>query len=239
MQAGDVLVTHEETNGWTAVKVLVVDTWPSGGVTLHCRLYRPTPEQPSPAALHTLEVLAQHVPLGRKTFHDGWDLLGRSPVQPDELTGFHEYLKRVDFRRYLTATGQDFETVIAQANDHFAAGGALNAEQRHREAIEEYTRAIDKFPLYYEAIDNRGFSYLNLGDFASALDDFEHSLQIWPDGETAYFASGECLLRLGKLDEAEAIFADGAARPGEYQNLHRKFLHLTREIRSEELPSTG
>ncbi|WP_225727457.1 tetratricopeptide repeat protein [Nocardia sp. JCM 34519.1] len=233
------LVKREDSGEWAVVKVLVVDVWPDGGELLHCLMYRSTSERPTPDVVAGLEVLAYHAPLRATAFRGAWEVLGTCAVAPADLVGFHEYLKRVDFRRYLAETGQNLETVVARANSHFAAGGALNDQQRHREAIEEYTRAADLFPLFYEAIDNRGFSYMNIGDYRSALDDFEHSLQIHPDGEAAYFSSGECLLRLGKLDEAEAIFEAGAVDSTQYRELHQKFLGLVRDLRGDGLPSTG
>ncbi|MEV0297449.1 tetratricopeptide repeat protein [Nocardia sp. NPDC050710] len=233
VQVGDVLVGRRNSDEWAAVKVLAVDRWPDERQTLHCMMYRPTAERPTAATLGSLEVLAYHTPMSAQAFQNGWEVLCTCPVTPQDLVGFHEYLKRLDFRRYLEVTGQDLDTVVAQANSHFAAGGVLNDQQRHQEAIAEYTSAVELFPLFYEAIDNRAFSHMNLGNFQSALDDFQHSLRLFPEGEAANFSSGECLLRLGRLGEAEVIFQAGAVYSTDYRELHQKFLDLVRELRAE------
>ena len=72
--------------------------------------------------------------------------------------------------------------------------------------------AVDLFPLFYEAIDNRAFTYMELGKVAEALQDFETSLEVNPDGEAAFFSRGECLMKLGQLLAAEAVFQEGQTK---------------------------
>ncbi|WP_147404340.1 tetratricopeptide repeat protein [Nocardia panacis] len=239
MQVGDVLIRREDSGEWSVVKVLAVDSWPDGAPLLHCLMYRATAEPPTPATVPSLEVLAYHAPLRPTAFRGDWSVLGSSPVIQGDLIGFHEYLKRVDFQRYLEATGQDLETVLTRANSHYAAGGELTLLRRYREAIDEYTRATDLFPLFHEAIDRRGFNYMHLGDYRRALDDFDHSLHLNPDGEAAWFASGECLLRLGDLAEAEEVFATGALDSTQYRDRHEQYLARVRELRAEQSPPTA
>ena len=58
--------------------------------------------------------------------------------------------------------------------------------------------------------------------------DFELSLQVNPDGVSAFFSKGECLMKLGKLAEAEAIFEQGVTQFPEQRDLSSKFLKQVR-----------
>ncbi len=51
-----------------------------------------------------------------------------------------------------------------------------------------------------------------MGEYENAIKDFEASLIVKPDDITAFFTRGECLMKLDKLREAEAIFKEGADR---------------------------
>ncbi|SOD28167.1 Tetratricopeptide repeat-containing protein [Variovorax sp. YR752] len=73
---------------------------------------------------------------------------------------------------------------------------------------------------------------MELGNFREALNDFEQSLRVNPDGPAAFFSKGECLMRLGELAAAEAIFAEGVERFPEKKALFQDFLKRVRAQRS-------
>ncbi|MCL4691169.1 MAG: tetratricopeptide repeat protein [Candidatus Hydrogenedentes bacterium] len=102
------------------------------------------------------------------------------------------------------------------------------------DAIEGYTKAIEEFPLFYEAIDNRAFCYMEKGDYESALLGFEESLAINPDGIHAYFSRGECLLKLRRYDEAEEVFVSGKGKFPEHRGEFGKFLLKTKLSRTAD-----
>jgi len=230
LHAGDVLA-HHEAEGWMVVKILMIDTWPDHTITAHCLSYRPSPDKPSMGDLPKLQVLALHAPIAAESFR-GWERIGRASVTKDDLAGFVEYLRLTDFRRYITFTGQDLKAVISEANGHYKQGLTLGDAGHRDEAIIEYTKAIDLFPLFYEAIDNRGFMYMELGRNAEALANFELSLHVNPDGDAAFFSRGECLMKLGRLAEAEAVFAEGQSRFPQQRALFSQFLEQVRAMRA-------
>jgi tetratricopeptide (TPR) repeat protein len=228
LKAGDVITQRQESGEWAVVKVLLIDVWPDSTESAHCRTYVSTASRPELAAVRNLKVLLRHAPIAAASFREGWELLGNQKVEREEFDGFIVYLKNTDFSRYLEFTGQDSKKVVAEAGEHYRRGYALGEQKKRIEAIEEYGKAIDLFPLFYEAIDNRAFTYMELGRWRDALSDFEESLRVEPDGYTAFFSRGECLLRLREFAAAEKQFSEGITKFPEHAadfERFRKFAH--------------
>ena len=230
LKAGD-LIAVERADGWSAIKILAMDEWPDGSSAAHCLIYQPAPAKPSLASLRQAPVLAFHAPIDGGSFGAEWQRLGNETPTAQELSGFVEYLRLTDFPRYLEFTGQDAAQIVGAANQHYAQANALAEQGRRQDAIAEYGRAIELFPLFFEAIDNRAFAEMELGRYDRALQDFERSLQVNPDGTAAFFSRGECLMQLGQLEAAEAVFEQGLARFPEQRDLFAEFLHRVRGLR--------
>ncbi|MFC5743757.1 tetratricopeptide repeat protein [Dyella tabacisoli] len=228
MKAGDVLIGQKAEDSWSVVKILAIDEWPDNSQVFHCMFYEPSPGRPTAETIESLNVVAWHAPMAAQAYRSGWEVLCSTAVRDRELGGFHEYLKLTDFSRYATATSQDMRSLVSQANELYRRACALGEAGERQSAIDLYTRAIDTFPLFYEAIDNRAFTYMELGDFAAALRGFEESLRVNPIGNAAFFSRGECLMKLGLLDKATAAFKEGAARFPEHRDLYVRFLTQSR-----------
>lgn len=71
---------------------------------------------------------------------------------------------------------------------------------------------------------------MELALFEYALRDFEVSLYLNPDGMSAFFSKGECLLRLGKLTAAEEIFSEGIRRFPLHAASFQQFLQQAQEM---------
>lgn len=231
--AGDIIIQHDGRKGWRSIKVLAIDEYEGHSPTAHCLTYDHTPGEPTLASISSLTVKIWHAPIAANAFAQGWQRVGNLPVSQDEFVGFVEYLKLTDFPRYVEFTGQDVEELIARANAHYREANKLCDEGMRIEAIREYEQAIDIFPLFFEAIDNRALTLMELGLYDKALSGFEESLQVNPDGVVAFISSGECLLRLGRLDEAERIFAAGLDRFSEQRENFRRFLDTVRELKKK------
>lgn len=227
--AGDVIVKKDK-DGWTAIKVLAVDPWPDGSAAAHCLTYRPVARKPTIASLRQANVFAWHAPIDAANFSTGWERIGNQAPTEDEFTGFIEYLRRTDFPRYADFTGVDVEELTRKANEHYQSAYALGSENKREEAIAEYSQAIELFPFFYEAIDNRALTYMELGKHRDALCDFEASLRVNPDGITAFFSRGECLMKLGDLKAARAVFKEGKTRFPEKRSLFDDFLKLAQRM---------
>jgi len=230
MKPGDIITQKNEKGEWSVVKILEMDKWPDGSYAAHCLTYKSVSNKPAKTSINNLSVLIYHAPIDAKSFENGWEFLDNQPVAKEELVGFVEYLKLTDFPRYIKYTGQDPKEIVGKANKHYQRAYALGTDGKRKEAIEEYSKAIELFPLFYEAIDNRAFTYMELGDYQSALNDFEASLRVEPNGMAAFFSKGECLMKLGKLKEAEAVFKEGIVRFPEQKEMFNKFLNTTKSM---------
>ncbi|MBN1779157.1 MAG: tetratricopeptide repeat protein [Candidatus Buchananbacteria bacterium] len=76
-------------------------------------------------------------------------------------------------------------------------------------AIQKYTEAIEIYPNFWEALDNRGltkmdFAQVDFNQNKEAILDFEKSLLINPQSFVALFSIGECYFRLGEYNKALA-----------------------------------
>lgn len=76
---------------------------------------------------------------------------------------------------------------------------ALTDEKKSYEAIEQYTKAFELFPLFHEAMDNRAFVNMNMGKWLDAIADFQISLWIFPVSTLAEFSIEECYLNMGHM----------------------------------------
>ncbi|WP_298208459.1 tetratricopeptide repeat protein [Acidovorax sp.] len=229
VKVGDVIV-QQGKSGWSAIKILAIDPWPDGTAAAHCLTYQPIAVKPTIESLKQAPVLAWHAPINAGSFGQGWERIGNQAPIKEELVGFVEYLKLTDFPRYIAFTGQDSKVIVQKANEHYKRAYALGDQGKRVEAITEYSQAIELFPLFYEAIDNRAFTYMELGKFREALSDFERSLRVNPTGMAAFFSKGECLMKLGQLKAAEAVFQEGQSRFPEQQATFEKFLKQVRAL---------
>lgn len=230
LRAGDVIARRTET-GWAVTKILAIDVLPDGEAVAHCLMYRDAPGRPDLASSATLSVLTMHAPIRAASFSAGWERLGNSAVTPGEQAGFTEYLKQTDFPRYLAFTNQEAGPIVSEANRLYRRGIELGEAGNHHAAIVEYDKAIELFPLFFEAIDNKAFTYMDMGQYAEALVGFDQSLRVNPDGMAAFFSRGECLMRLDRLEEAEAVFLEGRDRFPEQRVLFTDFLQQVRAAR--------
>ncbi|TAG25635.1 MAG: tetratricopeptide repeat protein [Burkholderiales bacterium] len=229
MSPGD-LIIQNKGNGWSAIKILAIDPWADGSSTAHCLAFATVKEKPTVASLRLADIMLLHAPIDAGSFREGWEKIGNQPPTTDDLVGFVQYLKSTDFARYVTFTGQDSREIVRKVDEHYQRANALSNQGKRLEAIQEYSLSIDLFPLFFEAIDNRAFTYMELSMFREALNDFEQSLEVNPVGVTAFFSKGECLMKLGELKAAETVFQEGLNRFPEKQAQFANFLNQVRTL---------
>ena len=216
---------------WGVNKVLAVDQYPSVSSTIHCLTFHPQKSKPMPECVAGLPVLIWHSPMSATGFEAAAEVLCHEEVLDKEKMGFIDFLKRTNLIRYCEVTGQDLSTLIKKAMEHYNNANEL-CEQGQKEAgIQEYERAVELYPTYFEAIDNMAFTYMELGDYQSALDSFEESLQANPDGSAAFFSKGECLLRLGKIEDAIAALKQSSIRFPSTKSMCDRLLNVAENIR--------
>lgn len=143
-----------------------------------------------------------------------------------ELSGeprYEEYKFRPEGRRSKEATEQ-----YNRGLERYRAGDVTGA-------IAAYTRAIELDRKYADAYNNRGVAYLTQKDYAAAVADFTHSIEVAPS-DAAYNNRGSIFLSQQKTEEAIADFtagiklkasAEGYANRGvAYQQTSREALAL-------------
>lgn len=208
---GDVLVQKE--NRWKTVKILNVEKLKGNSeVTLHVMFYEESKNKPTLSNMANFPVEIFHVPIDAKEFKHSWEWLGNTGVKTSDLVGFLAYLKQTHFSRYVEMTNQNMDELVSLANAKYRKAYALAEQHQFNEAIALYSEAVELFPLFIEAIDNIAFAYMDMGDNERAIEYFDQSLKIESNGFTALYYKGKCLINIGELDSAIAIFKDGMSR---------------------------
>jgi tetratricopeptide (TPR) repeat protein len=166
-------------------------------------MYSPLDKEPVESDIDALEVFVWHAPFEPIK---GSKFLGHRDIKPDDLEGFHTYLKMTDFKRYLEETGKDINAIVARSQEYYAKGNVSAHANEFEDAIEWYSKAIDEYPYFYEAIDNRAFTLMDLARWNEAIASFKESLRVEPKNHAAVFSIGECHYKLGEYDEAVVHF---------------------------------
>ncbi len=208
MRVGDLFYVNHD-GAYHTYKLLASD---AANSCYHVLAYEPLGAAPVPREVGNLKIRIFHLPIDAAGFEKPV-VLGNMAVSAYELTGYHAYLRQT----------QEPKDYTALAIDYFNHGLFLTDEQKHEEAIDAYSKGVDLFPLFYEAIDNRAFCKMNLGQWEAAIEDFQQSLEINPVSVLAEFSIGECYLRLKRYEEAQAQFEKALAIDPEHQ-LSKDFL---------------
>jgi tetratricopeptide (TPR) repeat protein len=219
-------------------KVLRITACADGSSTAHVLSYESFPHRPDLSEVVRARIVSWHAPIDLAALERDTQILGHVPVERTELVGYLHYLKLTDFNGYLKETGHSAQDVIHIAQEAYELGNRLSEEKRFDEAIAAYERAIDAFPLFYEAHDNRAMALMDLGRDREAAKGFEESLRVQPDNPVACFSRGECFLKLGEHDSAIAVFRECVRRWPDRPH-HHEFLKraLTAVERSRSAPT--
>jgi tetratricopeptide (TPR) repeat protein len=223
---GDI-VKSQVQDQWHLMKILRIDVQFQ---IFHVLVYEPTDLEPKTEDLPRLKVQIYHIPIGSL---EGFKTFANRPITPDELQGYLTYLQMTNFPEYLKETGQNIDDLVHKAEKFYSKGNQLAEDHQFEAAIGEYTTALELIPLFYEALDNRGLTYMDIGQDENAIRDFEQSIQINPEGFTAIFSIGECFFKLKQYQKAIDYFEKAdAMKPND--DITLKFLQLTKKQLKEE-----
>jgi len=188
---GDIFYTSID-NEYHLNKLLVND---KDFNTYHVLKYTPLKSLPQTSEIDNLEVFIYHSPFSKNAFNNPV-LLTNKQVKSNDLVGYHEYLRQT----------QDPNYYIPIANNYYQSGLHSTDKNNHIEAIDYYSKAIDLFPQFFEAIDNRAFCKMDLALWTDAIKDFKLSLQENPNSLLAEFSIGECHFKMGEFQKAKEHF---------------------------------
>lgn len=217
---GDVFATLE--NGeWHVKRVLRME---NGSATLHLMLYPPYPSRPSIGQVQRTEPFVLHVPV---MYADGdyqGEYLGNIPVEERDMTGYNAYVEEM-------SAGNDdtehehmhvfTEETIKRISEAFDRANRHYDKRRYDEAILAYTEVLELWPDYYEALDNMGYVYMDIGQHDKAIELFHRSLEINPFGVTAHGSLGDCHLHCGRFEEARSHYRDAITFAPGHRRLYR------------------
>ncbi len=184
----------------------------------HILTYSPVDILPTKEEIDNLTVFVYHSPFDKKAFA-GATLLTSKQICVNDLIGYHEYLRQT----------QEPNFYVSIANDYYKAGLKLTDEKKHNEAIDSYSKAIDLFPQFFEAIDNRAFCKMDLALWTDAIEDFKLSLLQNPNSLLAEFSIGECYFKMGDYQSAKRQF-EIAHRIDTNHQASKQFLDKVNEI---------
>ncbi|HEY6065985.1 MAG TPA: tetratricopeptide repeat protein [Thermoanaerobaculia bacterium] len=146
-------------------------------------------EATAPSRRRALLLVAIAVAYGART-------VARNPVWKDDETLF----------------ASTVATSPGSAKAHYNLGWVSADRGRLPLALEEYRRATEIYPKYFDAWAGKGSVEQRLGRLPDAERSFRRSLQARPDYENGFFRLGALLEFEGNLEGAEKEFSEGLAR---------------------------
>ncbi len=188
---GDVFYT-ERNDKYHIHKLLKIDVESN---TFHVKTFAETSSIPKPNDIKNLDVKIHHSPINGNGFSNP-KLIVNQPIVESDLEGYFVYIKST----------QNVNEIVKYAKRFYQQAHELTNQNNHKAAIQKYTNAIDLMPNFHEAIDNRAFCHMDLGNWSEAIQGFNQSLQVNPNSLLAIFSIGECYFKLGKYSEAKPYF---------------------------------
>ena len=94
------------------------------------------------------------------------------------------------------------DEIIKIANDLFNKGKEYGCEGKFAEALDCFTKAIEKYPYDPKFYSNSSLIHFILSQYNEALEDAEKGILINPEYEKIYWNKGQALEGLGKNKEA-------------------------------------
>lgn len=188
----------------------------------HILSYAPLESLPTNFDFENLQIFIYHAPFDKNAFAEA-SLLTNKSITSKDLIGYHEYLRQT----------KDFDTVFEIANQYYKLAYKLTDEKKYDEAIDEYSKAIDLYPEFFEAIDNRAFCKMDLGLWSDAIKDFQLSLEQNPNSFLAEFSIGECFFNLKDYKNAKIRF-ELAEKIDPTHKAPKEFLERIKNILNKE-----
>lgn len=145
------------------------------------------------------------------------------PTEADTSRSFSNRLQIHLYLRYRITVEEDkpkggtinvaeaTQDVPKRAKKAYEDGLKLKREGKPLQARERFEQAIADFPVYFQALAERGELRLQQREIEPALEDFDRALKINHDYVPALRGGGVCLLELKRPDEAVVRFERAAS----------------------------
>lgn len=129
-----------------------------------------------------------------RQYNEQWDNLNSKPEIQEVLQEMNAEEKREEEQR-------EKEQALT-AWDYIRRGLRAKAEGQMEEAIQEYSKAIDKDPRNAAAYNNRGIVYDDLEQYERAIEDYDKAIELNPNNVLAYNNRGVAYDNLGEYEKA-------------------------------------
>ena len=103
---------------------------------------------------------------------------------------------------YIGLTVQTGSESQPTAKQYFDMGVSNLVPNQYEKAIDDFTKAIELNPRYFDAYWQRASAYSNLGQYESALADYTKSIELNPDFAYPYYERGLVYYKLEQYEEA-------------------------------------
>jgi len=92
---------------------------------------------------------------------------------------------------------------MANRTEHYMKGLALYGKNQHREAIEEYEKALEASPGWTEALHGIALAHMHLGELDQAIAVGQRIVELDPNDAFAHTSLSMFYQRKGLIPEAE------------------------------------
>ena len=99
---------------------------------------------------------------------------------------------------------------------YFAAGEKFEETKNYKEAIENYSKALDLDPKFEKAYTSRAVCYEKQNMKAEAIDDYKKAIAFSPKEKTYYYNAGRLLADLKKYADADQMLRKALERDNGY-----------------------
>lgn len=229
VQEGDVLVTLDGGT-WSVQRVLKLD---HEGAVVHLMVYPTMSTKPTIEEVRRSSPMVMHIPVMLSPGTLSGECIGNIPVEEGDLTGYTYYMEEV-FGVHTNskdeASDEMLEKMLESVSNAFKRANNHYEQKQYQEAIAAYNEVLELWPDYYEAIDNLGYVYMDIGQYDEAIALFKRSLAINSFGVTAHASLGDCHSQCGRYEEARLHYLDATRFEPEHRGLFKALNEVEKKL---------
>ncbi len=141
----------------------------------------------------------------------------------DKLARAGAALKRADNQEALKAADEAVKADPKSAEAHYLRGEAYSRFRKHKEAIDDFSKAYELDKTFGVAINQRGGERFKMGDINGSLEDFEAYIKLEPKAYDDHWRYGISLYYARRFAEGAKQFKAGEKAFG--NDVENAFFH--------------
>jgi len=131
-------------------------------------------------------------------------------------------------------TTEEVSSVRERARVYYLKGNELFKQEKYKEAIEEYTKAISIDKDYSDAYYNRGIAYATIEEFDNAIKDFQIVLKYEPNNPEVYYVTGLAYEYKEDYTSARDYYQKALELNPNYYEAKRRLERISEDAKREE-----